>query len=108
MHLKPPWAPSVTEIAACEVTGTLMHSRQCRKDATPLAAPKNEATLPERWQEAGLEEIEDHVLTLSIFVNCVAMQWSGAEFPDFSSVAVDPSPLLRYCPVMSMFSSSWA
>ncbi|CAI9159285.1 unnamed protein product [Rangifer tarandus platyrhynchus] len=56
MHLKPPWAPSVTEIAACEVTGTLMHSRQCRKDATPLAAPKNEATLPERWQEAGLEE----------------------------------------------------
>ncbi|XP_070311398.1 uncharacterized protein [Odocoileus virginianus] len=44
------------EIAACEVTGTLMHSRQYLKDATPLAAPKNEATLPERWQEAGLEE----------------------------------------------------
>ncbi|KAM7229824.1 hypothetical protein CapIbe_018541 [Capra ibex] len=44
------------EIVACEMMGTLMHSRQYLKDATPLAAPKNEATLPERWPEAGLQE----------------------------------------------------
>lgn len=53
-----------TEIAACEVTGTLMHSRQYLKDATPLAAPKNKATLPERWQEAGLEEVRKVALPL--------------------------------------------
>ncbi|XDA86258.1 hypothetical protein R6Z07F_015992 [Ovis aries] len=44
------------EIVACEMMRTLMHSRQYLKDATPLAAPKNEATLPERWPEAGLQE----------------------------------------------------
>ena len=53
-----------TEIAACEVTGTLMHSRQYLRDATRLAAPKNEATLPERWQEAGLEEVRKVALPL--------------------------------------------
>ena len=56
-----------------------------------------------------LYQTEDRVLALSVFVDCVAMQWSGAEFPESSSVAVDPSPLLQYCPVnSSMLSSSWA
>lgn len=46
-----------------------------------------------------LHWIEELVLTLSVFVNFVAMQWSGAEFPNFSSTDVDPPPLLQYCPV---------
>ena len=53
-----------TEIVACEMTSTLMHSRQYLKDATPLAAPKNEASLPERWQEARLEEVRKVTLPL--------------------------------------------
>lgn len=53
-----------TEIVACEMMGTLMHSRQYLKDAKPLAAPKNEATLPERWPEAGLQEVRKVSLPL--------------------------------------------